>query len=197
MNIQSISAVNYMNRAGRVAQKKEQPAPQPQTQTETSFNGIWTRMSRSYIDKVSFALRGYYPFIDGAVPTKMEDDEGRLIVPMGDNGMTKEEGSAALDFVVNGHASRANYEAAKKLSAFMDKTVDEYTPMFMEYEDKADETENTKKAHITHYDVNSMIARYEYANGIRKQPEYKPEKNVEELLSPEEFLQKMQDESVA
>jgi len=193
MNIQAINAVSYMNRTNRAAKKQETP----QQQAQTSFNGIWTRMSRSYIDKTSFLMRGYYPFVDGVTPTKIEDDEHRLIVPMGDNGMTTEEGSRALDFVVNGKATRANYEAAKKLSAFMEKTVDEYTPMFMEYEDNADETENTRKAHITHFDVNSMIARYEYANGIRKQLDTTPSKEIVEMLSPEEFLKKMQDDSVA
>ena len=100
MNIQSISAVNYINKTNRTAKKQE--APQPQT----SFDGIWSRMSRSYVDKTSFYIRAYYPFIDGVKPTKREDDERRLIVDFGNNGMTADEGDKALDFILNGNANK-------------------------------------------------------------------------------------------
>ncbi|MBQ6516410.1 hypothetical protein IJI31_04455 [bacterium] len=196
MNIQSISAVNYANHISRnnVAVKKQE-APQPQAQT--SFDGIWTRMSRSYIDKTSFAIRGYYPYIDGVVPTKTHDDEGRIIVPLNDNGMTTHEGKLAVDFIANGKTNYANYDAAKKLSRFMNETVDEYTPMFMEVEDKADETKATQKIHLTHHQLNKLISDYEYEHGIKERPLYKEDDEVQELMTPEEFLKKLTEDGIA
>jgi len=192
MNIQSINAVNYANniRRNNIAAKKQAP------QAQTSFDGIWTRMSRSYIDKTSFAIRGYYPYIDGVVPTKTHDDEGRIIVPLSNNGMTVHEGKLAVDFIANGKANYANYDAAKKLSRFMNETVDEYTPMFMEVEDKADETKATQKIHLTHHQLNTLINDYEYAHGIKERPA-EVDEEVHDLMSPEEFWKKIQDNGVA
>lgn len=194
MNIQSINAVNYANYTKRndIAAKKQE-APQPQT----SFDGIWSRMSRSYVDKTSFYLRAYYPFIDGVKPTKTEDAERRLIVDLGDNGMTVDEGNKALDFILKGKTDKENYEAAKKLSKFMERTVDEYNPMFMELEDKADETEKTKKVHITRFDVDNLIREYEFENGILKRPAAKKTEEIQEILTSEEFMKKLQEEGIA
>ena len=196
MNIQAISSTNYANHISRnnITSKKQETLHSQSQQP--SFDGIWTRMSRSYIDKTSFAIRGYYPFIDGVSPTKTHDDSGRIIASLNDNGMTVDEGNKALEFILKGKATKENYEAAKKLNDFMKKTVDEYTPMFMEFEDKADETKATKKAHIKQYEVENLILDYEYRNGLRKRSEPKQEE-VEEMLSPEEFLKKLMDDAIA
>ena len=187
MKVNAIQSFRYGN------EPKPQAEPKPQ-----SFKGIWMRLGQNYLDLDKYCAGAFYNFIDGKNLIATTDKLGRRLIPLGNNGMTVEEGKLAWSFLFEkGNKTMDGCIAVQKLRNFLlEKTSGiKHNTTFLEKEDTAVVTAERKP--ITLSMINAKLCDFAIEHNLLPKAEENAVKSTPKPLTLEEFSELIHRNGVA